>query len=118
MRTNAGYIITHSCVIESNKEVVLGCTVGDRYVTWLCYNGDNYCFGHYFNSYKEALIDFGERIASEAEYVQGVIYMNPYPGMNILEYIEWLMDECGMSEEAAEREAHSAFGFGSYDDED
>lgn len=44
--------------------------------------------------------------------------MNLYLGMNILEYIEWLMDECGMSEESAEREAHSAFGFGSYDDED
>lgn len=69
MRTNAGYIITHSCVIESNKEVVLGCAAGDRYVTWLCYNDDNYCYGHYFNSYKEALIDFGKRIASEAEYV-------------------------------------------------
>lgn len=69
MRTNAGYTITHSCVIHLNKEVVLGRGSGNRYVTWLCYNGDNYCFGHYFNSYKEALIDFGERIASEAEYV-------------------------------------------------
>ena len=44
--------------------------------------------------------------------------MNPYLGMNILEYIEWLMEEYGMREEDAEREAHSAFGFGSYDDED
>lgn len=44
--------------------------------------------------------------------------MNPYPGMNILEYIEWLMEEYGMSEEDAEREAHSAIGLGSYDDED
>ena len=44
--------------------------------------------------------------------------MNPYPSMNILEYIEWLMEEYGMSEEDAEREAHSAFGLGSYDDED
>lgn len=29
--------------------------------------------------------------------------MNTYAGKNILEYIEWLMDECGMSEEDAER---------------
>lgn len=45
-------------------------------------------------------------------------FINLYLGMNILEYIEWLMDECGISEESAEREAHSAFGLGSYDDED
>ena len=43
--------------------------------------------------------------------------MNTYAGKNILEYIEWLMDECGMSEEDAEREATSAFGFGSFDED-
>lgn len=32
-----------------------------------------------------------------------------YMGMNILEYIDWLMDQ-GMSEEDAEREASAAFG--------
>lgn len=32
-----------------------------------------------------------------------------YMGMNILEYIDWLMDQ-GMSEADAEREASAAFG--------
>ena len=38
-----------------------------------------------------------------------------YMGMNILEYIDWLMDQ-GMSEEDAEREASAAFGL--YEEED
>lgn len=38
-----------------------------------------------------------------------------YMGMNILEYIDWLMDQ-GMSEEGAEREASAAFGL--YEEED
>lgn len=36
--------------------------------------------------------------------------------MNILEYIDYLMFECGMSEEAAEREAASAFGWNEEED--
>lgn len=43
--------------------------------------------------------------------------MNTYAGKNILEYIEWLMDECGMSEEDAEREANAAFNNGEGDNE-
>lgn len=38
-----------------------------------------------------------------------------YMGMNILEYIDWLMDQ-GVSEEDAEREASAAFGL--YEEED
>lgn len=66
MRTNIGYTITHSCVITSNKEVVLGCKDDGSYVTWLCFNGNDYCFGHYFDNYKEALSDFGVRIVNAA----------------------------------------------------
>lgn len=39
-----------------------------------------------------------------------------YMGMNILEYIDWLMEEFGMSEENAELEATGAFGL--YEEED
>lgn len=66
MRTNAGYTITHSCVIHLNREVVLGRGSGNRYVTWLCDDGDNYYWGLYFDNYKAALADFGERITNEA----------------------------------------------------
>lgn len=69
MRTNAGYLITHSCVIKDNTEVVLGCNA-HGYVTWLCDDDrDNYYWGHYFDNYKDALVDFGKRITNEAEYV-------------------------------------------------
>lgn len=47
MRTNAGYIITHSCVIDSNREIVLGCNA-NGYMTWICDNGDIYYCGRYF----------------------------------------------------------------------
>lgn len=66
MRTNAGYIITHSCVIDSNREIVLGCNA-NGYMTWICDNGDIYYCGRYFDNYKEALLNFGKRISYEAE---------------------------------------------------
>ena len=53
--------------------------------------------------------------ASESTIFVTARFHLSYMGMNILEYIDWLMDQ-GMSEEDAEREASAAFGL--YEEED
>lgn len=69
MRTNAGYVIIRACSIDSELEVVMGAKAG-QCVTWLCKNGEDYFWGHYFPSFMAALSDFGKRITEETRYVE------------------------------------------------
>lgn len=65
MRTNVGFLIIASEKNSSGEEVVMGMKqVGDdyQYVTWICYNGNNYNHGHYFtNDFIRASQDFRAR---------------------------------------------------------
>ncbi len=66
-RTNIGYTITDSLTI-GKTEFVIGENT-DRsttpYVTWACKNGDNYFWGHYLNSRREAEQDLVDRARDE-----------------------------------------------------
>ena len=65
MRTNVGFIIIASDKNESGDEIVLGCYPFDngyKYVTWVCFNGDDYNFGHYFTDINEAVEDYNRRL--------------------------------------------------------
>lgn len=66
MRTNVGYIITDSCRVGDGLEVVMGYNAKQS-VTWLCKNGEDYYWGHYFDDPRAALKDYGKRIMEEAE---------------------------------------------------
>lgn len=69
MRTNAGYVIIRACSIDSRLEVVLGSNA-HQCVTWLCKDGEDYFWGHYFNNFMAALSDFGKRITEETRCVE------------------------------------------------
>lgn len=69
MRTNQGYEIISACPISLHDEVVLACLHENNYVTWMCSNGDNYFWGHYFGNEKDALLDYAERIKNEVQFV-------------------------------------------------
>lgn len=57
MRTNAGYTITDS-VHVGDVEFVLGEQEnGKQFVTWECKAGNDYCWGHYFDSITPAKLD-------------------------------------------------------------
>ena len=71
MRTNAGYEIIDAIHLP-NVEFVLGerkGTQGTQFVTWRCYAGKEYHFGHYIENYIEALIDLHERAQDEIIFV-------------------------------------------------
>ncbi len=61
-RKNAGYIIT-SAITIGESEIVLGVheKLPDHFVTWVCANGNNYFWGHYFSNLINAQKDFCER---------------------------------------------------------
>lgn len=70
IRTNAGYTITDSVHI-GETEFVIGHKVGAfaPYVTWECKGGDNYFWGHYLLSRRDAERDFLERACSYSGYL-------------------------------------------------
>ena len=71
MRTNAGYQIIDTIQLP-NVEFVLGekeTAYGTQFVTWRCYAGREYHFGHYIENYVDALIDLHERAQDEIIYV-------------------------------------------------
>lgn len=61
-RSNAGYTIVDS-VTANGREYVLGMNENapDKYVTWLCADGDYYTWGHYFSNALQAQKDLLER---------------------------------------------------------
>ena len=68
-RMNAGYIITDS-VHVGNTEFVLGVsnTVSSQFVTWVCKDGRNYDWGHYFSDMLAATKDLLDRANQELEF--------------------------------------------------
>lgn len=67
-RTNASYEIINSITLRG-YEIVLGRGLinPNCYVTWLCSNGNDYYWGHYFQDEVAAIKDFGKRIMDEAD---------------------------------------------------
>ena len=62
MRTNAGFIIIASHRLGFAKEVVLGYEPETgKYVTWLCFNGTDYNYGHYGTDFLKAVADYRKR---------------------------------------------------------
>ena len=64
MRQNAEFLILLAQRISEKWEVVLGKRESDgAYVTWKCYEGCDYAWGHYFaeNQLIDALNDFISR---------------------------------------------------------
>lgn len=64
MRTNSGYFIIASKVVEKDVEVVFGWNLETgQYVTWKCFSGKDYRWGHYFweDEFTKAAVDFAER---------------------------------------------------------
>lgn len=67
MRTNAGYTITDSIHV-GDVEFVLGEQPnGKMFVTWECKNGDDYYWGHYFDSLPAAKLDLLTRARGALE---------------------------------------------------
>jgi hypothetical protein len=60
-RTNNEYEICLAIDTGKNEEVVLGKANEEDYVTWICVNGNDYYWGHYFDNLKDALKDFIKR---------------------------------------------------------
>jgi hypothetical protein len=53
-------------------EIVLGYNPNNKltpYVTWICFNKNDYNFGHYFKTKSEAYRDFFNRINEEIKYI-------------------------------------------------
>lgn len=66
-RENAGFKIT-SAVRVGDVEMVLGYNPENKYtpyVTWECFNGDRYYWGHYIQTELEAVSDLVKRVAKE-----------------------------------------------------
>ena len=55
MRINEGYAIIASVPLNEREEIVIGRNYNDMYVVWTCRDGDNYFWGHYVMTYKQAL---------------------------------------------------------------
>lgn len=67
MRTNAGYTITDSIHV-GGVEFVLGEQPNSKqFVTWECKDGDNYYWGHYFDSLPTAKLDLLTRARGALE---------------------------------------------------
>lgn len=67
MKKNANYWIVKETEITDNISIVLGIhSEKEMYVTWL-YNKtkDSYYFGHYISNWRNARIDYHERIIDE-----------------------------------------------------
>lgn len=65
--TNAGYAIIEYEQYNENAGndyyIVLGADFKtNRFVTWNCTNADDFYWGHYFNSYIDARIDYHKRL--------------------------------------------------------
>lgn len=66
MRINEGYEIIYSSQINNGVEAILAFNrKSGMYVTWLCKDGNNYFWGHYFSNEVEALRDLASRIEEE-----------------------------------------------------
>lgn len=66
MRENCGYIIIYAYRLNENEEIVLGKSKSaNTFVTWLCRNQTDYCWGHYTENEIEALEDMVDRIKEE-----------------------------------------------------
>lgn len=79
MRTNEGYAIKNTIRID-DVEFVFGehMTVPNRFVTWECKDGDNYYWGHYFDSCMPAVKDLLQRaLASLSEEAKPAV-KKPY----------------------------------------
>lgn len=64
MRTNAEYIIIASKEVEKDMEAVFGWNPEtSQYVTWMCFGGQDYRWGHYFwgDELLEAARDYEKR---------------------------------------------------------
>ena len=67
-RRNEEYTIINAIRATSHTEVVLGeykNSIQNMWVTWICQNGIDYIWGHYFTDEKSATIDFLERALNE-----------------------------------------------------
>lgn len=66
VRRNAGYTILQAQTV-GNQEIVLGENLNapDPYVTWMCRNGTDYFWGHYFSTLLSASRDYMKRINEE-----------------------------------------------------
>lgn len=60
-RTNNEYEIIFAIDTGNNEEVVLGKANEENFVTWVCFNGNDYYWGHYFNNLGDALRDLLKR---------------------------------------------------------
>lgn len=71
-RKNVEYIIINAIRTAPNTEVVLGEYLNadqNMWVTWICQNGKDYFWGHYFTDEKSATINFLERALLEIKLV-------------------------------------------------
>ena len=70
-RINQGYEIIQSIEVGS-AEFVLGVNVKapNPYVTWKCSGKDNYCWGHYMDSWLAATRDLCERALEEVAFLE------------------------------------------------
>lgn len=73
VRQNAGYTIIQAQTV-GKTEFVLGenLKAPDPHVTWVCREGIDYNFGHYFSSIFSASRDFMNRISRELEYLRDI----------------------------------------------
>lgn len=63
-RINCGYEIITAIRVAKNMELVIGhnAEYPDMWVTWYCYNGNNYSTGYYCGSFRQALQELADRI--------------------------------------------------------
>ena len=78
VRQNAGYTIIQAQAV-GNREIVLGENLNapDPYVTWMCRNGTDYFWGHYFPSMLLAARDYMKRFNEERNDCRGTDAMPP-----------------------------------------
>ncbi len=67
-RINAGYEIIQSVPV-GNTEFVLGQSIytGAQFVTWECTGGNNYFWGHYFETKERAIADLYDSVEYEVQ---------------------------------------------------
>ena len=64
LRSNVGFIIQEKTKTGMNEEVVIGYNPRNthKFVTWICYRGNDYNHGHYFENIEKAVQDYKARI--------------------------------------------------------
>lgn len=67
MRTNAGYTITDTIHVGEVEFVLGERRSGKQFVTWECKDGDDYSWGHYFDSLTAAKLDLLTRAREALE---------------------------------------------------